>query len=62
MVYTTCQEGASEGIKANKGETMIYGRAKKRGNILITDIQVGNRHYGKIKRIKAKRKEWKPDF
>jgi hypothetical protein len=34
---------------------MIFARAKKRGNIIVTDIQLGNKHYGKIKRTKKRR-------
>jgi hypothetical protein len=41
---------------------MIYGRAIKRGNIIVTDLEVDDRHYGKIKKVKAKKKEWKPGF
>lgn len=36
---------------------MVTMRAVKRNGVIVTDIQVGNRHYGKIKRVKKLRKD-----
>jgi hypothetical protein len=36
-----------------KMKNKIFGRAIKRGNIIVTDTQIGDKHYGKIKKIKT---------
>ena len=34
----------------------IYMRAKKKRGIIVTDVQVDNMHYGKIKKVKLKKR------